>query len=259
MDGKTAFNATVCLIGTFILLVHIVNLSRRKRRKDETTLLVFFAFTAFHFTSYAIFTFLKMYYPSDALIMGFYTAFYVMNNLEATLFLAYRFAYSPVKKDQRRLVLIINTILLLTFIALDFINLGTHMFFHAENGVYHRSPLMILSQGYQFIAFAAVFFTSISVATTASFCCTVSTAPFVSLAALRTFFITSISVAVTASPAEESFSAMLSGIAQLPFSYFPRSMGEIPRSFAKSLLLSFFSSLILVSSVFVIGFLLPFP
>jgi len=161
MDGKTAFNATVCLIGTFILLVHIVNLLTRRRRKDETTLLVFFALTAFHFTSYAIFTFLKMSYPSDALIMSFYTAFYVMNNLEATLFLAYRFAYSPVKKNQRRLVLIINTTLLLIFIALDFVNLGTHMFFYAENGVYHRSPLMILSQGYQFIAFAAVFFTSI--------------------------------------------------------------------------------------------------
>ena len=50
MSTNSIFNATVCIIGIAILLIHIVNiLIKRERRKDENTLLNFFILTIIHF------------------------------------------------------------------------------------------------------------------------------------------------------------------------------------------------------------------
>lgn len=158
MDNKTVFNMAVCLIGFLILLVHIANiLIKGKRRRDENALLVFLVFTAVHFIAYFLFCFLKTYSPSDALIMGFYTGFYVANNVQALLFFLYMLCYVEKSRRLGKALWIGNVVLFTAFIALDFINLGTHMFFYAENGVYVRAPTIILSQGYQFAAFLAVF------------------------------------------------------------------------------------------------------
>ena len=88
MKSNSVFNATVCLIGIIILLMHTVNLAvKKEKRKDEKCLLVFFIFTIVHFATYLAFTIIKLYYKSDAYIMAFYTTFYVMNNIEALLLL----------------------------------------------------------------------------------------------------------------------------------------------------------------------------
>ncbi len=72
MDNKSIFNLTVCLIGVAILLIHVTDLILKKnKRKDELALIVFLSFTAIHFATYSIFTFIKVNHTSDALIMGF--------------------------------------------------------------------------------------------------------------------------------------------------------------------------------------------
>lgn len=158
MEPNVVFNATVCLIGVLIQLVHIVNLLIKKgRRKDETALLVFLAFTAFHFSLYFLYTLIKVNYPSDALNIGAYTTFYIANNLEAFLLYIYMNSYVDVPKKIKKPLLVASVALLLVFVALDFVNIFSHMFFTSVDGVYTRSPLMILSQIYQFILFAAVF------------------------------------------------------------------------------------------------------
>ena len=83
MTNNAVFNAAVCLIGIFILLVHIVNvLLKKNRRKDENTLLNFLIFTAIHFAIYFTYTMIKIPYknPSNEFTMGFYTVFYICNN-----------------------------------------------------------------------------------------------------------------------------------------------------------------------------------
>ena len=154
------FNASVCLIGFIILLVHVVNLLMRKnRRRDENALLVFFAFTALHFAVYFTFTILKYYLGevSNAFIMSFYTGFYIANNLEVFFLLLYMMMYVDVPVKFGKPLQIANVSLLALFLVLDFLNLIVPMFFYAENGVYHRTNTMILSQGYQFLMLAAVF------------------------------------------------------------------------------------------------------
>ena len=82
MSNNSVFNATVCMFGIAILLIHIVNLSiKPDKRKDEKNLFAFFVFTAIHFATYLAFTFLKENVSSDAFIMGFYTTFYIFNNI----------------------------------------------------------------------------------------------------------------------------------------------------------------------------------
>ena len=158
MSNDAVFNLTVCLIGMLILLVHIANLLiKRGRRKDENALLAFLAFTAFHFAAYFTFTLLKQNYSSDALIMGFYTGFYVANNLEALLLFLYMIYYVEPEERLKKASLILNWVLLGAFLILDFVNLGTRMFFTSESGIYTRASLMFLSQGYQYVMFAAVF------------------------------------------------------------------------------------------------------
>ncbi len=160
MENNTVFNISVCLIGFVVLLVHIINiLLKKKKRKDEKALLIFFLFTAFHFALYSAFTLIKTLAAvhSDAFIMGFYTAFYISNNLEVFLFFLYAMAYLSLPKKSKRPFEIINLVLFFALITADIVNIFTHMFFYASNGEYQRAPAMILSQGYQFVMLALVF------------------------------------------------------------------------------------------------------
>ena len=162
MANNMIFNATVCLIGFLILLVHIANiLTKPARRKDEKALLSFFIFTAVHFATYFAFTMIRSVYTSDAFIMGFYTTFYVMNNLEVVLLFVYMLVYVEMSGKTKQTLQIINLALLAIFVILDFVNLGTHMFFFAEGGEYIRAPTMFLSQGYQFVMLGIVFFVAL--------------------------------------------------------------------------------------------------
>ena len=162
MGDNLAFNQVVCLIGLLIFLVHIASaLMRKQRRRIENTLLSFLIFTAVHFAAYFIFTFLKFYYPSDALIMGFYTGFYIANNVQLFLLVLYAFSYIKVPAKWDRILKIGNAVLFGTFVGLDLLNLLTHMFFSASGGTYVRANTMIISQGYQFIGFAVVFLVAV--------------------------------------------------------------------------------------------------
>lgn len=157
MDNKSVFNATVCIIGIALLLIHTVNvLLKKNRRRDENNLLAFIVFYAFHLAVYLAFTIIKMNYTSNEFIIGFYTSFYVMNNFQVLLLFAYAISYIPIKKETFNLLLVISLSLYAVFIALDITNIFNHMFFYAENGVYMRSKTMIISQGYQFVTFAMV-------------------------------------------------------------------------------------------------------
>ena len=158
MSNSAVFNAAVCLIGFVILLVHIASLLMKKpRRRDENSLLSFLIFTAFHFAVYFTFTMLKIAYTSDAMIMGFYTAFYIANNVEAFLLFLYMKSYVGLPEKTEKSLQIVNYSLLVVFVVLDFLNLFTHMFFFAQDGVYVRAPTMIISQAYQFVMFGIVF------------------------------------------------------------------------------------------------------
>ena len=158
MDVKSTFNAAVCIIGIAFLLIHTLDLLLKKnRRKDENYLLIFIVFTIVHFATYLTFTFIKVNYTSNPLIMGFYTTFFIMNNIEVILLLNYTLSYIPLKKKTKQVVSIVNIAIFAIFIALDIVNIFTNIFFYAEDGVYTRAKLMILSQGYQFIAFTLVF------------------------------------------------------------------------------------------------------
>lgn len=158
MDSKTVFNITVCFIGIAFLLIHTVDLILKKgKRKDEKKLLAFISFTIFHFATYLTFTFIKLHYTSNPLIISFYTIFFIMNNIELILVFDYTITYVPMHNKAKNVLGIINLSIFLFFIALDIVNIFTHMFFYAENGLYVRAKLMIFSQGYQFLTFIAVF------------------------------------------------------------------------------------------------------
>ena len=158
MDNKSVFNATVCIIGIAIFLIHTINILLKKdRRKDENNLLFFIVFTTVHFITYLVFTFIKVKYTSNNLIMGFYTTFYIMNNVQVFLLFAYAVSYISTRKRIVDSVVIVNLVLFGVFIILDIINIFTHIFFYAQDGIYTRAKTMIFSQGYQFIAFATVF------------------------------------------------------------------------------------------------------
>lgn len=162
MSSNAIFNATVCIIGIAILLIHIVNLIIKKnKRKDENRLLIFLVFTAIHFATYLTFILVKMTYTSDAYIIGFYTVFYIFNNIEIFLLFMYMLSYVELKEKVRKTLFIINFSLFAVFVILDIINSFTGIFFTASGGEYVRSKFMILSQGYQFILFAIVFLVAI--------------------------------------------------------------------------------------------------
>lgn len=159
MEGNSIFNATVCIIGISILLIHVVNLLiKRDRRKDENRLLIFLVFTAFHFLVYLSFTFIKLVYTSNPFIIAFYTTFYIFNNIEVFLLFLYMLSYVSFKDKNRKVLSVVNIIFFSAFVLLDFINIFTGIFFTASDGIYLRSNLMILAQGYEFIIFSIVIF-----------------------------------------------------------------------------------------------------
>ena len=158
MDIKATFNAAVCIIGIALLLIHAVDLSIKKgRRKDENNLLAFIIFTIIHFATYLTFTIIKASYTSNALIIGFYSTFFIMNNIELIFLSHYTISYITLNKKTKNIALIINAVVFGIFVILDIVNIFTHMFFYADNGVYTRTKMMIISQGYQLVAFAIVF------------------------------------------------------------------------------------------------------
>ena len=162
MDVKSTFNAAVCIIGIALLLIHTLDLVLKKnKRKDENNLLIFIVFTVVHFATYLTFTFIKAYYTSDPLIICFYTTFFIMNNVELLLLFHYTLSYIPISKKTKKIVSLINIVVFSAFVISDIVNIFTHMFFYSENGVYTRAKLMIISQGYQFVAFAIVFILAI--------------------------------------------------------------------------------------------------
>ena len=158
MSGNAIFNATVCIIGIAILLIHVVNLLiKRNRRKDENLLLLFLVFTAIHFATYLTFTLVKVTYTSNAYIMGFYTTFYIFNNAEVLLLFIYMLDYVNLANKSKKILSIVNYSLFAAFIILDIINIFTRMFFTAVDGEYLRASTMFFSQIYQFIMFVIVF------------------------------------------------------------------------------------------------------
>ena len=157
MDIKSTFNLTVCIIGIALLFIHTIDLLlKRGRRKDENNLLIFIVFTIFHFVTYLIFTVIKINYTSDPLIIGFYTAFFIMNNIQLFLLFNYTVSYININKKLKDIVSIINLTILGIFIVLDTINIFTHMFFYSDNGVYTRSKTMFFAQGYQLIGLVII-------------------------------------------------------------------------------------------------------
>lgn len=162
MDNKSVFNVTVCLLGTVMFLIHIVNIAfKREKRKDEACLLIFFVFTALHFLVYSIFTFIKVHYTSDEFIMAFYTTFYIMNNIEVLLFFLYLSAYSKFNTRYKKLIHIVDFAAFIMFVISDIVNIFTRMYFTSVNGVYTRSDYMIVAQGYQFLMLAISFVVAI--------------------------------------------------------------------------------------------------
>lgn len=158
MNNNTVFNITVCFIGIALFLIHIVSLIIKKnKRADEKKLLLFLSFTAFHFLVYLIFSFVKSVYTSNHFIIGFYTVFYIFNNIELLLLFSTVISYVEISDKAKKPLLCIDYSLFLIFIILDVVNAFTGIFFTASGGEYVRSNLMIISQGYQFVIFAIVF------------------------------------------------------------------------------------------------------
>lgn len=158
MSGNSIFNMTVCIIGILILAIHSVNLMiKKEKRPDERILLAFVLFTILHFAVYLTFTLIKVHYTSDAFIMVFYTAFYIMNNIEVFLLFCYAHSYIEIEPKKIKTLSVVNLSLFVLFVALDILNLFTGIFFTASGGAYLRSKTMILSQGYQLIMFAISF------------------------------------------------------------------------------------------------------
>ena len=158
MNPKSVFNATVCLLGVLILLIHVVNIVLKKgKRKDEKALFAFFVFTMVHFATYFTFVLIKENYVSKPLIITFYTIFYIMNNVELLLFYFYFSNYAVIPTKTKRVADIINIVLFSLFVISDIINIFTHMYFSAEGGIYQREKFMIISQGYQFLMLGIIF------------------------------------------------------------------------------------------------------
>ena len=162
MDIKSVFNAVVCLFGIILLIIHSLSIIiTKEKRKDEKRLLQFFIFTIMHFATYLTFTIIKTKYTSDSFVISFYTTFYIMNNIEMFLLFRYMETYVNSNSKINDVLKIINVALFGTFLLLDIINIFNNMFFTSTNGVYERSKLMILSQGYQFVMLISIFiFTS---------------------------------------------------------------------------------------------------
>ena len=162
MKSNAIFNATVCIIGIVILLIHAVNLLiKKKRRKDENALLEFLVLTIVHFSCYLTFTLIKSVYTSNAFVTSFYTVFYIFNNLEAFFLFRYMLSYVELENKTKNILKIVNLSLFSIFVILDFINIFTGIFFTAANGEHILSKTMIVSQGYHFTILLTVFITTL--------------------------------------------------------------------------------------------------
>ena len=163
MQSNSIFNTTVCLMGILILLIHIVNiLTSKDKRKYNRYLLDFFIFTVIHFATYLTFTFIKTVYTSSAFVIGFYTVFYIMNNLEVFLLFRYMLCYVEPEEKMAKALKTVNYLLFAVFVVMDIVNIFTGIFFTAKDGVYTRSGLMIVSQGYQFVMFTIIFIVTLT-------------------------------------------------------------------------------------------------
>lgn len=159
MEKNTIFNITVCIIGILIFTIHAVNIIiKKERRKDERNLLDFLVFTIAHFLTYLTFSLVKTVYTSNAYVIAFYTIFYIMNNIEVLLLFRYMLSYVDLETKTINVLSVINISLFVSFIILDIVNIFTGIFFGAVDGVYQRSKTMIVSQIYQLVIFATVFF-----------------------------------------------------------------------------------------------------
>ncbi len=161
-NTNIVFNITICLMGSLILFVHLADLIiKRNKRKDEKWLLSFIAFTIFHFLVYLTYTLVKLDYTSNSFVMGFYTTFFIFNNIEVLLFFLYMMNFADVSKGWRRHLYSTNALVFIIFVILDLLNLHYKFFFYAEDGNYMRSKFMIVSQGYQVVVLTAVFIISV--------------------------------------------------------------------------------------------------
>lgn len=162
MNTSYIFNATVCIIGILILLIHAISIICKKgKRKDELCLLEFFIFTMIHFSVYLAFATIRVHYSNNALVIVFYTSFYIMNNTELFLFFRYMRNYTELPKRLDNSLIIVNFIAFSLFCLLDVINTFTGIFFTAQNGEYLRSNTMFLSHGYHAIMLSVIFITTI--------------------------------------------------------------------------------------------------
>ena len=157
MAPNNVFNMTICILGIAIFLIHIANLLfKRERRKDENILLSFFIFTTIHFGLYLAFTLTKEQVASNAYTIAAYTTFYIMNNIQVFLLFYYLLFYANVQGKIKNVTAIINVSIFAIFVVLDIINIFAHIFFTAEAGVYTRTKLMFISQGYQASGFVLI-------------------------------------------------------------------------------------------------------
>ena len=151
MSNNVIFNIAVCVMGTLLLLVHIVDLIIKKnKRKDEKILLLFITFTVFHFLLYLIFTWVRIYHSSNTLIICAYTLFYIANNVEVFLLVVYTQNCIYLSNRLKKQISLINLILFSIFGLLVLVNTFTGIFFYAKNGEYVRSNTMFIAQIYQF-------------------------------------------------------------------------------------------------------------
>ena len=161
-NTNIVFNITICIMGSLILFVHLANLIvKRNKRKDENMLLAFIAFTIFHFLTYLTYTLIKLKYTSDTFVMGFYTTFFIFNNIEVLLYFLYMMNFADLSKIWKKHLYVGSFIIFIAFVILDLINIKFNLFFYAKDGNYFRSKYMIVSQGYQFVTLAIVFILSI--------------------------------------------------------------------------------------------------
>ena len=157
MEANVVFNLTVCALGVLVLLIHIANiLMKKNRRKDENSLLSFFIFTMVHFLTYLIFTLVNYFLNqngvhNDALVIAFYTIFYIMNNVEVLLFYLYLSSYVNNKFKAKKAADIANFILFGLIVVSDIVNIFTRMYFTSEGGQYTRGDFMFFAQTYQFL------------------------------------------------------------------------------------------------------------
>ncbi|MCR5309699.1 MAG: histidine kinase, partial [Bacilli bacterium] len=103
----------------------------------------------------------KNYYTSNALNTGFYTTFYICNNLEAFFLIVYMLCYIDLNNKTKNVIGVVNLSLFSVFVILDIINIFTGIFFTSVNGEHVISKTMMISQGYQVTSLVIAFVTAL--------------------------------------------------------------------------------------------------